>query len=86
MKKLKEQLKAVKSKIRNPEINLNEKVMDNIKDLNVDEEIEVTATLKVLNIGREIDYDMPVSENKENYERPKILNARFEVKDIKKIK
>lgn len=86
MSKIKEQLKAVKSKIKNPEISLNEKVMDNIKGLTIDDEVNVTATLKVLSIGRERDYDVELSTDESYRDRPKILNARFEVKDIKNVK
>lgn len=83
----KETKKALESKIRNPHIQLNEKVMDNIKDLTVDDEVIITATLKVTDIRRETDYDMPCNyEEEKRTEGPKILVAGFEVKDIKKVK
>lgn len=85
MSNIKQQIKAVKSKIRNPEIGLNEKVMDNIKDLTIDDEVKVSATLKVIEVSRENDYDVSF-DDEAGEKRPKILRARFEVKDIKKIK
>ena len=83
----KEQIQAIKKKIENPCITLIEKVMDGIQDLKLDSEIKDTAVLKVNEISRrpDFDYDMGEEDYKKGKERPKVLEARFEVKDIKKV-
>jgi hypothetical protein len=78
------QVEAVKKRIQNPTIRLNEKVLKGIKGLTVDDEIEITATLKVQGVERECDYDTIMPEDGE--ERPKIMVARFEVMNIKNVK
>ena len=76
------QLTAVKSKIRKPEITLNEKVFDGIKGLGIDDELTLTMKVKVIGTDREPDFDIPMDSDM--MKRPKILRARFEVQDVKK--
>lgn len=77
---LKSQIEAVKKGIKNPRITLNEKVLDGIKNLNLDQEVVLTLTGKVYEISRETyyDYNMEIEVGYKK-ERPKILKADFEI-------
>lgn len=77
---IKEQVKAVSSKIKNPTICLNEKVLSDIKKLKIDQEVTLILKGKVSELSRERDYDYDMSiPEKKMLEVPKILKADFEI-------
>lgn len=76
---IKEQVKAISNKIQNPKICLNEKVLDGIKNLKLDQEVTITITGKVIEVSRERDWsEMPTVSEVEK-EPKKILKADFEI-------
>lgn len=76
---IKEQIKAISNKIQNPKICLNEKVLDGIKNLRLDQEVTITITGKVIEVSRETDWsEMPMDTNSKK-EPKKILKADFEI-------
>ena len=72
------QIEAVK-RARMPEIRLDEKVLDGIKGLSLDEAVTITLEARVIEVGREADYDFDLPM-KEGEVRPKVLKACFAVK------
>jgi len=80
MPKIKEIVKSIKNKIRMPHITLNEKVLDGIKEMGVDDEVTLIVKAKVTEVSKEKDFDFEVPNGKE---RPKILKVGLEVTDVK---
>lgn len=85
MPKSKEQSKAI-SRIRLPEIMLNEKVLKEIKDLTLDEDVTLVLEGKVVEVSKErdFDFDMPMSDREAGKRPPKVMRARFEISSAKK--
>lgn len=73
-----EQITAVSKRVRNPEITLTQKVLDGIKSLKIDDVVTLTLKAKVMEIGKESDYDFDIPIDSDKI-RPKILKARFEI-------
>ena len=83
MPKLKEQIASL-VKTSKPKIRINEKVFSEIKSLKLDETLKLELDVKVTELSREINYEDDFSETS-NKQRPKILQAEFEVSKVKKI-
>lgn len=76
---IKEQVKAISNKIQNPKICLNEKVLDGIKNLKLDQEVTITITGKVIEVSRERDWSEMSTVSEVKKEPKKILKADFEI-------
>lgn len=76
---IKEQVKAISNKIQNPKICLNEKVLDGIKNLRLDQEVTITITGKVIEVSRERDWSEMSTVSEAEKEPKKILKADFEI-------